>query len=105
MHIDISKQLAQDPWFKVVDFLQQNWAVIIQRKTDVLIVFYGDTCGIFDEIPFGTATEAKQALQRNGFSKFCDDKQAKEFISLPQGEFRERPHPNGRIYSSGRYWI
>jgi hypothetical protein len=28
-----------------------------------------------------------------------------DFIGLPRGEFHERPHPNGRIYSSGEYWI
>jgi hypothetical protein len=104
MYINITEKLAKDPWFKVVDFLQQNWAVIVNRSTDVLIVFYGDTCGVFDEISYSSIEGAKQALKRNGFAKFCDDKQAQTYISLPNGEFREKAHPNGRIYSSGRYW-
>lgn len=85
--------------------LQQNWAVVIQREEDVLVVFYGDTSGVFDEMPFTTRDEeAEQALRRNCFSKFLDDERAQEFIGLPRGEFEERPHPNGRIYSSGRFW-
>ena len=104
MYTDIPKELAQDPWFKIVEFLQQNWAVVIQRDNDVLAVFYGDTCGVFDEMPFPTHEEAEQALRRNGFSKFLEDERAQGFIGLPRGEFEERPHPNGRIYSSGRFW-
>jgi len=104
MTTGIPEELAQDPWFKIVEFLQQNWAVVIEREDDVLVVFYGDTCGVFDEMPFATRDKAEQALRRNGFSKFLEDKRAQEFIGLPSGEFAERPHPNGRIYSSGRFW-
>jgi hypothetical protein len=104
MYTNISNKLAKDPWFKIVEFLQQNWAVIVDRKDEVLVVFYGDTCGVFDEITFPTREEAEKALRRNGFAKFVDDHKAQEFIDLPRGEFTERPHPNGRIYSSGRFW-
>ena len=104
MYTDIPEKLAEAPWFKVVEFLQQNWAVVIQRDNDVLAVFYDDGCGVFDEMPFPTHEEAEQALRRNGFSKFLDDEQAEEVIRLPRGQFKERPHPNGKIYSSGRFW-
>jgi hypothetical protein len=104
MHTDIPEELAKDPWFKIVDFLQQNWAVVIEREDDVLVVFYGDTCGVFDEMPFPTCHEAAQALRQNGFSKFMEDQKAQEFIGFPRGEFAELPHPNGRVYSSGRFW-
>ena len=104
MHTDITDELAKDPWFKIVEFLQQNWAVIVDMKDGVLVVFYGDTCGVFDEIFFSTRDDAEQTLRRNGFSKFMDDHKAQEFIGLPRGGFAERPHPNGRIYSSGRFW-
>lgn len=104
MHTDISDELAREPWFKIVGFLQQNWAVIVDRKDDVLVVFYGDNCGVFDEMLFSTKDKAEQALLRNGFSKFMEDDRAQKFIGLPRGEFAERPHPNGRIYSSGRFW-
>ncbi len=101
---DIPENLAQDPWFKVVDFLQQNWAVIIHRESNVLVVFYDDCCGVFDEMAFPTYDQAVQSLLRNGFSKFMKDQSAQEFIGLPRGEFMESRHPNGRIYSSGRFW-
>ncbi|WP_462326141.1 hypothetical protein [Desulfoplanes sp.] len=103
MYTDIPKELARNPWFKIVDFLQQNWAVVIDRKDDVLVVFYGDTCGVFDEMSFSYRSEAENALRNNGFSKYLDDMDAQEFISLPSGEFVERPHPQGKIYSSGRF--
>jgi hypothetical protein len=104
MFTSISNELAQYPWFKIVEFLQQNWAVIVEQNNGVLIVFYGDTCGVFDEILFSSEAEAAKALKRNGFSKFMEDQEAQNFIGLPRGTFEERPHPNGRIYSSGRYW-
>ena len=104
MYTNIPEEISKDPWFKVVEFLQQNWAVVIERDSDVLVVFYGDTCGVFDEMTFASIEKAEQALRRNGFSKFMDDQKAQEFIALPSGEYTERPHPNGRIYSSGRFW-
>lgn len=104
MYTEIPEELARDPWFKIVEFLQQNWAVVIDRENDVLVVFYGDNCGVFDEMSFPTREEGENALRRNGFSKFMDDKQSRKFIGLPKGEFTERAHPNGRIYSSRRFW-
>jgi hypothetical protein len=96
MFKEISKKIAQDPWIKVVGMLQQNWAVIIERKND--------GCGVFDEISFPTYKQAKMSLLRNGFSKYFDDKELQKFIELPYGEFKERSHPNGKIYSNGRFW-
>lgn len=105
MFLEIPKDLEEDPWFKVVEFLQQNWAVILNTGTGSLVVFYGDTCGVFDEIAFETEQDAEEALKRNGFRKYREDPQAAEFITIPKGEFHQRPHPNGRIYSDGRFWI
>lgn len=104
MFTAIPDELAKDPWFKIVEFLQQNWAVIIDGGDSALVVFYGDTCGVFDEIAFDSITEAEAALIRNGFAKYQEDDNAREFIGLPRGEFQERAHPNGKIYSSGRFW-
>jgi hypothetical protein len=104
MYTDITDDLAADPWFKVVEFLQQNWAVIVENSDSALVVFYGDTCGVFDEIHFNTREEAEIALCRNGFSRYQEDIDSQEFIGLPDGSFHESQHPNGPIYSSGRYW-
>ncbi|MFC1701281.1 carboxypeptidase-like regulatory domain-containing protein [Pseudomonadota bacterium] len=40
----------------------------------------------------------------NGFRKYQDNLDVQNFIALPKGKFHERPHPNGNIYSSGKYW-
>ena len=104
MFTEITANLANDPWFKVVDFLQHNWAVIVNQGDSMLVVFYGDTCGVFDEIAFNSESDAVEALVRNGFAKYKDDENAQGYIGLPRGDFHEREHPNGRIYSSGRFW-
>jgi len=67
-------------------------------------LFFGDTSGVFDKLPFSSVAEAEAALQRNDFARFADDKNAQGFIAIPQPPFHERPHPNGPIYSSGRFW-
>jgi hypothetical protein len=105
MHIDIPEDLAADPWFKIVDFLQHNWAVVLDRQDGVKVCFYGDTRGVFDEMDFDSRQHAEDALKRNGFGKYQEDDNAKGFIGLPHGEFHEASHPNGLIYSSGRFWV
>ncbi len=101
---DIPKKLTNDPWFKVVEMLQQNWAVLVEKDDSVLAVFYGDTCGVFDQLSFDDRQNAESALKRNGFRKFNEDPKVREFIALPEGKFREQPHPGGYIYSSGKFW-
>ena len=96
--------MAEDPWFKIVEMLQHNWAVVIEDEGAVVVVFYGDTCGVFDELQFNSLDEATNALLRNGFRKYKEDERAQGFIALPQGDFRVQEHPGGRIYSSGRFW-
>ena len=103
MFTDIPEDVAKDPWFKIVDMLQHNWAVILET-CEARVIFYGDTRGVFDEITFTSAEEARKALRRNGFEKYRDDPAAAEFISMPEGVFHEQEHPNGPIYSSGRFW-
>ena len=104
MLIDIPEELAQDPWYKAVEMLQQNWAVIIDGADSVFVVFYGDTRCVFDELSFASRWEAEDALMRNGFWKYLEDVRSHEFIGLPQGAFHFREHPNGPIYSSRRFW-
>ena len=93
-----------DYWFKVVEFLQQNWGVIETTESGCTVYFFGDTAGIFDQIDFNSVSEAEAALRRNGFGKYEEDKKAQEFIAKPEPPFQWQPHPNGPIYSSGRYW-
>jgi hypothetical protein len=95
---------SRDYWFKIVEFLQQNWALIDATENGVIVMFFGDTSGVFDQLSFSSSAEAENALLQNGFRKYADDAGAKGFIALPPPPFHHRPHPNGPIYSSGRFW-
>ncbi len=96
---------SRDYWFKVVEFLQQNWALIDSNSDGTCTVFFiGDSSGVFDRLSFSSDTEAKKALKRNGFASFTDDKEAQNFISVPKPPFKGWQHPNGLIYSSGKFW-
>lgn len=96
--------LNTDFWFKIVEFLQQNWGVIEESDSGYTVYFFGDTAGVFDQIDFTSIQEAEAALRRNGFARYAEDKNVQDFIAKPKPPFHRRPHPNGPIYSSGRYW-
>ena len=38
-----------DYWFKIVDFLQQNWGVIESAEDKIIVYFFGDTASVFRE--------------------------------------------------------
>jgi cation diffusion facilitator CzcD-associated flavoprotein CzcO len=95
---------SHDYWFKVVDMLQQNWALIDTMDEGVVAFFVSDSSGIFDQITFPSATDAESALRLNGFRRLCEDPGAASILRRPVPPFHRRPHPNGPIYSSGRFW-
>jgi len=97
---------SRDYWFKIVEFLQQNWALIDENANGAgcTAFFFGDTSGVFDRLWFPSVTEAELALLGNGFKRYDADTQVQEFIRKPNPPFHERAHPNGPIYSSGRLW-
>jgi len=97
---------SRDYWVKVVEMLQQNWALIDPGTKDegVIVYFVHDRSGVFDRLVFSSREVAEAALRRNGFSKFDDDPQLRGFLTPPPPPFREAKHPNGSIYSSGRFW-
>lgn len=96
--------ISRNYWFKIVKFLQQNWALINPEGNGVIVYFLGDTSGVFDELVFPTQREAEAGLRRNGFRLYAEDLEAKKFISVPNPPFTRSSHPNGPIYSSGQYW-
>ena len=91
---------------KIVDFLQQNLALIEDVADGVLVVYFlGDSGGVFDKLTFRSRPEAEQGLRRNGFCHFDEDKKINSFLAAPTDPFHWDEHPNGRIYSSGRFWL
>jgi hypothetical protein len=94
-----------DFWVKVIEMLQQNWAVIEpDPSTGVRVYFITDTNGVFDEIDFPSTVEASDALRRNGFRCFSDAPDLQSFLRQPSKPFWRSSHPNGPMYSSGRFW-
>lgn len=97
---------SRDYWFKIVDMLQQIWALVdrAQDAFSVTVFFVQDRSGVFDRLQFPSAAEAEQALLRNGFSRFSEDPRAQELLTAPAPPFWEAPHSNGPIYLSGCFW-
>jgi len=95
---------SRDYWFKVVDMLQQNWALIdVEPDGSCTVHFVHDRSGKFDEMKFTSEQEAQRQLKQNGFGRYPEDIKAQEFIGVPKPPFYRDSHPNGPIYSSGRY--
>jgi hypothetical protein len=97
---------GKDFWFKIVDFLQQNWALIEKpdESETCKIYFVHDESGVFDQIEYPNIEEAERALRRNGFELYDKDPDAQRFIFPPKPPYYRDKHPNGNIYSSGRFW-
>lgn len=93
-----------DFWFKIVGMLQQNWATIEPFQAGYVVYFIGDNSGIFDQLEFIKMDDAERQLLVNGFTRYAQDNQARNFITPPQPPFYKSRHPNGAIYSSGRFW-
>jgi hypothetical protein len=104
---DIVEIQSRDYWVKVVGMLEQNWALLETsdgQSAEVRVFFVGDTSCVFDEMSFPSSAEATRALQNNGFNRYADDRELQSFIVPPEPPFERSRHPNGAIYSSGRYW-
>jgi hypothetical protein len=96
---------SRDYWFKIVEFLQQNWALVDAHDRGAIAWFINDTSGVFDEIAFGSMEGATRALMRNGFRRFAEDDRAHTIMRPPEPPFTGRRHPNGPTYSRGRFWV
>jgi hypothetical protein len=56
---------SSDFWVKIVEMLQQNWAVIEAEEMDAARVYFvNDVGGVFDEIAFPSERTAVEALAR-----------------------------------------
>lgn len=96
---------SQDYWVKVVGMLQQNWALVIRNDDGPCTIFFiSDDSGVFDQLSFRSPNDARDALHANGFSRFSANSRLQRFLVPPLPPFHEGGHPNGKIYSSGRFW-
>src|SRR5216683_6995241 len=87
---------GRDYWVKVVDMLQQNWALIDgPAGAQVTVFFVNDRSGVFDRIVFASRDEGAEALARNGFRRYAEDQRAQSMMRPPSPPFFETRHPNG----------
>lgn len=104
-HIDVEFPHDEPEWWvKIVGMLEQNWALPVLCPNGIQILFVDDLSGVFDTMKFSGVDEARAALDWNGFSAYASDPGLKEFLLPPKLPLHEGSHPNGRIYSSGRFW-
>ena len=97
---------SADYWVKVVEMLQQNWALVDgELGGSARVYFVHDGGGVFDEMDFPSVTVAQEALARNRFQRWAEvgDKLG-AVMSPPSQPFHRSVHPSGPIYSSGRFW-
>jgi ABC-type phosphate/phosphonate transport system ATPase subunit len=97
---------TEDYWFKVVDMLQQNWALIeLLENSTAAVYFFDDRSRIFDRMEFDNKNVAEVGLKRNGFSRFSDNSEAQQFIAQPAAPETDKDQTfSSGIYSSGEYW-
>ena len=89
---DVTSIGGRDYWFKIVDFLQQNWAVTFETEAGATIWFASATSGVFDSIE-SSAHYAEVALTKNGFRRFADDGSASTTMAPLAPPFHGPPHP------------
>jgi hypothetical protein len=81
--------LVEDFWFKVVDFLQTNWAIVERVKEGISVIFIQDASGVFDQLNLIDRHEAERQLRLNGFRHFVEEQRAQEFLKPPSPLQRE----------------
>jgi hypothetical protein len=88
-------------WIKVLEMLNQNWAIIEDQGPRTIVVFCGDDGGVFDELEFDSRPAAEAALSRNGFVRFDPPR---DIPRHPAGALFLVKVENNGVYSSGRFW-
>jgi hypothetical protein len=68
------------------------------------VFFISDVSGVCDELKFPSNSAAQVALGRNGFKRFAASAYLQPFMRPPSPPYHWAVHPNGPIYSSGRFW-
>lgn len=100
--IEISSRIY---WVKLVDMLQQNWALIETNAEDsATIYFINDASEVFDSIIYPSVQAAQEGLLDNGFVPYAERPNLQALITPPAPPFRKDDHSDEPIYSSGRFW-
>ncbi len=95
---------SRDYWFKGLENHQTNWCLIdAGADRSVIAYFFHELSGVFDRLKFETAAQADAELRFNGFVRLAECPDLDQ-SSAPLPPFRTDRHPNGPIYSSGRFW-
>lgn len=93
---------SRDYWFKTIERLQQNWALIDNVSDDSCYVYFiEDSSFVINEMSFASSSEAISALQRNGFHQYCEDERAQKSIVPPKSPFQHKSHLNISVCSTG----
>ena len=82
---------STDFWVKVVEKFQQDWALIATDEAEAVhMYFISDKSGVFHEMLFSSANEAREALVRNGFRRFAGHSGLQSFQSGSAGRAVKR---------------
>jgi len=94
-----------DYWRKALENQQSNWALIDDdpESGSATVYFLHELSGVFDRLHFQSRPEAELELHYNNFYRVADEPN-EAWVTGPPPPFFEDEHPNGPIYSSGRYW-
>jgi hypothetical protein len=71
-----------------------------------MVYFIHDGPGVFDQMSFPSREGAGAALRRNGFNgfeRYEKEDESQKFIAPPRPPSWKAEHPNGPLYSSGRF--
>lgn len=96
--------LSRDYWSKAVDNQQTNYCLIDDDPFTghTVAYFMHELSGVFDRMVFSSRQEAEAALRWNGFYREAEESDRPAWGPPPP--FWADRHPNGLIYSSGRFW-
>ena len=101
----------EDYLYKIVGFLQVNWAFIQPENSDTsecVVKFVNNASVLMDELKFDSKDEAYSALKRNGFmndSEYLSQYQSDKPMQKPLPPYFDRTnYESNQIYSSGKYW-
>lgn len=98
--------IGAEYWFKVVEMLQQNWALLQPKGSGATVWFVDDESGVFDQLEFSSSASASRALRMNGFRSLENARATDSILPIaPLPPYRTCSHPSGPIYSSGQYWV